>query len=426
MTSVLLCNHVSLVLIVKSSFLSEQKVAEFYCDVPGSLKRVSEIRDQMSVGLFVEVSQKKDFRKTELVKEEEQMFQVYHRQLLSNLNTKTSQHDLVYPPTTTFPTTPVTNPATTPTFNPVTAPITVPPDNTAPGIVTVPGMNPITVTPMPPSTPVPQPNTDPVNSPLPITNPVTTPSTNPGTQPVTNPVTTYPAPSTGVPVTTPVTNPVTPPATGNAPALPGQSWCVAKSGAPQTALQSALDYACGTGVADCSLIQQSGSCYNPNTLQNHASYAFNSYYQKKPAATSCDFGGAATITNTNPSAGSCIYPSSSSSPSSIPTPVSPTPVSPVPESPMPESPMPETPTPSTAANGGGAIPGSGSPPAVSNVNNPPPSTPIGFGDIPPSAFGESPPPSMNSTASMSIRVRPFIGCIILVTSIVTGKLLLNI
>ncbi|WOG86680.1 hypothetical protein DCAR_0205897 [Daucus carota subsp. sativus] len=161
----------------------------------------------------------------------------------------------------------------------------------------------------------------------------------------------------------------------------GQSWCVAKSGAPQTTLQSALDYACGTGVADCSVIQQSGSCYNPNTLQNHASYAFNSYYQKKPAQTSCDFGGAATLTNTNPSAGSCIYPSSSSS---------------------------------------------GSPPAAPTTSIPQPSAPIGFGDIPPSAFGESPPPSMNSTTAMSTRVQPFIGCVILVTSIITGKFVLNI
>uniref|UniRef100_A0A166CW35 X8 domain-containing protein n=2 Tax=Daucus carota subsp. sativus TaxID=79200 RepID=A0A166CW35_DAUCS len=398
----------------------------------GSLERATKIRGQRIAGLFVEVSLKKDSNKKEFVREEGQIVHRYQRQLLSNLNTKSSQqHDLVYPPTTTFPTTPVTNPVTTPTFNPVTAPVTVPPDNAAPGIVTVPGMNPVTVTPMPPSTPVPQPNTDPINSPLPVTNPVTTPSTNPGTQPVTNPVTTYPAPTTGVPVTTPVTTPVIPPATGNGPALPGQSWCVAKSGAPQTTLQSALDYACGTGVADCSVIQQSGSCYNPNTLQNHASYAFNSYYQKKPAQTSCDFGGAATLTNTNPSAGSCIYPSSSSSTSSLPPPVSPTPVSPVPESPIPQTPMPETPppetpTPSTAANGGGAIPGSGSPPAAPTTSIPQPSAPIGFGDIPPSAFGESPPPSMNSTTAMSTRVQPFIGCVILVTSIITGKFVLNI
>ncbi|KAK6121050.1 hypothetical protein DH2020_045201 [Rehmannia glutinosa] len=54
----------------------------------------------------------------------------------------------------------------------------------------------------------------------------------PGGQPVTNPVTTYnPAPTGGDPATTPV---VGPPGTAtNAPAVPGQSWCVARSGAPR-------------------------------------------------------------------------------------------------------------------------------------------------------------------------------------------------
>lgn len=93
-----------------------------------------------------------------------------------------------------------------------------------------------------------------------------------------------------------------PPAVGNnAPAVPGQSWCVARGGLPEAVLQVGLDYACGIGGADCSTIQQGGSCYNPNSLENHASYAFNSYYQKNPVQTSCDFGGAAMVTNVNPS-----------------------------------------------------------------------------------------------------------------------------
>ena len=90
------------------------------------------------------------------------------------------------------------------------------------------------------------------------------------------------------------------PATTNAPAIPGHSWCVARTGSLEASLQAALDYACGIGGADCSQIQQGANCYNPNTLQNHASYAFNSYYQKKPAPTSCDFGGTGTIVNSNP------------------------------------------------------------------------------------------------------------------------------
>ncbi|KAL6899081.1 hypothetical protein ACP4OV_005739 [Aristida adscensionis] len=94
----------------------------------------------------------------------------------------------------------------------------------------------------------------------------------------------------------------------------GASWCIARSGAPQKALQAALDYACGpAGGADCAPIQASGLCYLPNTLAAHASYAFNSVYQRSRAAPgACDFAGTATITLTDPSYGSCTYPSSPS------------------------------------------------------------------------------------------------------------------
>ncbi|ONK61429.1 uncharacterized protein A4U43_C08F29810 [Asparagus officinalis] len=60
-----------------------------------------------------------------------------------------------------------------------------------------------------------------------------------------------------------------------------------------------------------------GGCYNPNSLQAHASYAFNSYYQRNPVPSSCDFGGTATLVTTNPSSGTCNFPSSSSSGSSV-------------------------------------------------------------------------------------------------------------
>ncbi|CAA6659890.1 unnamed protein product [Spirodela intermedia] len=95
-------------------------------------------------------------------------------------------------------------------------------------------------------------------------------------------------------------------------AAEGASWCIARSSASPVALQTALDYACDAG-ADCSPIQPSGLCYLPNTLQAHASYAFNSYYQRRNYAPgSCEFAGTATTTITDPSYGSCTYPSSPS------------------------------------------------------------------------------------------------------------------
>ncbi|KAG4150098.1 hypothetical protein ERO13_D05G374000v2 [Gossypium hirsutum] len=89
----------------------------------------------------------------------------------------------------------------------------------------------------------------------------------------------------------------------------GQTWCVANEKADEKKLQAALDYACGEGEADCSPIQPGATCYNPNTLEAHASYAFNSYYQKNTRATgTCEFGGAAYVVTQRPTYGNCEFP----------------------------------------------------------------------------------------------------------------------
>ncbi|CAK8565463.1 unnamed protein product [Lathyrus sativus] len=136
---------------------------------------------------------------------------------------------------------------------------------------------------------------------------------------ITTPITTIPnvvqtSPTILNPNSNPDTySPSTSTSTSNSPVSSGSSWCIASPSSSQRALQIALDYACGYGGADCSAIQAGGSCYNPNSVHDHASFAFNKYYQENPVPNSCNFGGTAVITNTNPSVGTCQYPSTSTS-----------------------------------------------------------------------------------------------------------------
>lgn len=86
------------------------------------------------------------------------------------------------------------------------------------------------------------------------------------------------------------------------------TWCIASSTASESELQSGLDWACGPGNVDCSAVQPSQPCYEPDNLVSHASYAFNSYYQQNGATdVACSFGGNGVKVNKNPSYDNCIY-----------------------------------------------------------------------------------------------------------------------
>ncbi|KAI4305550.1 hypothetical protein L6164_028910 [Bauhinia variegata] len=103
---------------------------------------------------------------------------------------------------------------------------------------------------------------------------------------------------------------VFPPPPASAPPHKGPQyavWCVAKPTVPDPIVQEAMDYACGSG-ADCKSIQPNGSCYQPDTLFAHASYAFNSYWQStKAGGGSCDFGGTAMLVTSDPSYEACEF-----------------------------------------------------------------------------------------------------------------------
>ncbi|KAJ8527665.1 hypothetical protein K7X08_015116 [Anisodus acutangulus] len=118
--------------------------------------------------------------------------------------------------------------------------------------------------------------------------------------------------SKSVVVTAPTSSPLPAPVNGGGNVEASKvvnTWCVANEKAPREKLQAALDYACGEGGADCRPIQSGATCYDPDTLEAHASYAFNSYYQKKARGTgTCDFNRAAYVVTQHPKYGSCKFP----------------------------------------------------------------------------------------------------------------------
>ncbi|KAF8380006.1 hypothetical protein HHK36_027475 [Tetracentron sinense] len=139
----------------------------------------------------------------------------------------------------------------------------------------------------------------PVSTPLPPA-PVSTPLPPKGKTPVEAPVSTTPLPPEGkTPVEAPASTTPLPPE--------GKKWCVPKSGAKSEVLQNNIDYVCGLGF-DCRPIQAGGACFFPNTVQAHAAYAMNVYYQVTGLnVCDCDFRQTGAITTIDPSNGSCKY-----------------------------------------------------------------------------------------------------------------------
>ncbi|PPR99263.1 hypothetical protein GOBAR_AA21402 [Gossypium barbadense] len=151
-------------------------------------------------------------------------------------------------------------------------------------------------TPQSPSNPLPPPATSPEHG----FNPPSIFSSPPQHQP--NPpknVSTPPKQVPGQPISEPpVLNP--PPRSTPHKGSRSGTWCVAKPTVPDSLIQAAMDYACGSG-ADCKSIQPNQACFQPNTMISHASYAFNSYWQnKKGSGGTCDFGGTAMLVTVDP------------------------------------------------------------------------------------------------------------------------------
>ncbi|KAL2491164.1 Carbohydrate-binding X8 domain superfamily protein [Abeliophyllum distichum] len=82
----------------------------------------------------------------------------------------------------------------------------------------------------------------------------------------------------------------------------GKTWCVAKVSATNAQMQAFLDANCGS--LGCGAILPGGSCFEPNTVRNHASYAIDLYYRKTGECKS-DIG---TPSINDPSYGKCQYP----------------------------------------------------------------------------------------------------------------------
>ncbi|CAA7399079.1 unnamed protein product [Spirodela intermedia] len=99
-----------------------------------------------------------------------------------------------------------------------------------------------------------------------------------------------------------------PPATAAPLPMRAASWCLPKPNTDEKSLQENIDFVCGRGGMECMAIRPGGACFLPDTLQAHAAFAMNAFYQAAAHSPSaCDFGQTGLVTLEDPSYGSCKY-----------------------------------------------------------------------------------------------------------------------
>ncbi|KAK1297843.1 Glucan endo-1,3-beta-glucosidase 1 [Acorus calamus] len=81
-----------------------------------------------------------------------------------------------------------------------------------------------------------------------------------------------------------------------------KKWCVANPKAVQRDLKDAFDWTCSRkgGGVDCGPLEPDQPCNRPYFLVDHASYAFNSYWQKNKHKEGVHCDGVAQIVETDP------------------------------------------------------------------------------------------------------------------------------
>ncbi|KAK9292332.1 hypothetical protein L1049_020298 [Liquidambar formosana] len=87
-----------------------------------------------------------------------------------------------------------------------------------------------------------------------------------------------------------------------------RTWCVANPRADVPTLQGAIDYCCSQPGVNCGPIQPGGSCFQPNTLIDHANYAINLFYKAHGGGRQWCPSNSGFIIFSDPSHDSCVFP----------------------------------------------------------------------------------------------------------------------